>query len=212
MTEPTFLTTTRTAYDTFAAEYADGLDPELTELPLERALLAAFAEVVRGPVADVGCGPGYLAEYLHRRGVADIRGVDLSPRMVALARRSYPHLRFDEGSITALDLPDGGLGGLICWYCLMHVPDDELPGVAAEFHRVVAPGGEVSLGFLTGDESLHRTEAFGHAIALDYRFRPAEHVVDALAGAGFDVYARVRREPAGTELYPRAFLLARRPK
>ena len=39
-----------------------------------------------GPVADVGCGPGYVTHHLHDAGV-DAFGIDLSPEMVALARR-----------------------------------------------------------------------------------------------------------------------------
>lgn len=53
-------------------------------LPLERAILAAYAELVgpAGPVADLGCGPGGLTAYLRRLGV-EAYGIDLSPRMEA---------------------------------------------------------------------------------------------------------------------------------
>ncbi len=74
-------------------------------------MLAAFAEVVSGPVADVGCGPGANTAYLKGLGV-DVFGVDLSPEIVALSRERYPELRFQVGSMTALDLPDGELGGV----------------------------------------------------------------------------------------------------
>ena len=70
-------------------------------------------------------------------------GVDLSPEMVALARRAHPGLRFDEGSMTALDLPDGALGGIVASYSIIHIPPERLPAVFAEFHRVLAPGGHM---------------------------------------------------------------------
>jgi len=64
--------------------------------PYLRASLALFAELVgdarAGRVADVGCGPGYVTRHLHDLGV-DAFGIDLSPEMVALARRDYPDLR-----------------------------------------------------------------------------------------------------------------------
>ncbi|MFN2506498.1 MAG: methyltransferase domain-containing protein [Acidimicrobiales bacterium] len=47
----------------------------------ERALLAP----VRGPVIDLGCGPGRIVDTLARRGVPAL-GVDSSPSAVALAR------------------------------------------------------------------------------------------------------------------------------
>jgi ubiquinone/menaquinone biosynthesis C-methylase UbiE len=61
--------------------------------------------------------------------------------MVAPARRSNPGLRFEEGSMTALDLPDGALGGIVAMYSIIHIPRERLPEVFAEFHRVLAPGG-----------------------------------------------------------------------
>jgi trans-aconitate methyltransferase len=73
----------------------------LDDRPIDRALFAAFAELVRagsnGPVADIGCGPGRVTILLSRLGL-DAFGIDLSPGMLALARRTYPQLRFEEGS------------------------------------------------------------------------------------------------------------------
>lgn len=211
MTEPAFLRTTRSAYDTVAADYAETFLGELATQPLERGLLAAFAELVRtaGPVADLGCGPGQMTAHLHTLGL-DVFGVDLSPEMVALARRAHPHLRFHEGSMTALDLPDGALGGIVSAYSIIHTPTEQLSGVFAEFRRVLAPGGHVLLAVLTGDEYRHRTEAFGHAIALDYYLRPPDRIAALLAEVGLVTRARLLREPEETESLPRAFLLARR--
>jgi hypothetical protein len=62
MSEPSYLSITRTAYDTVAVDYAELLSDELAAKPLDRAMLGTFAELVRanggGPVADLGCGPG----------------------------------------------------------------------------------------------------------------------------------------------------------
>ena len=62
-------------------------------------------------VIDLGCGPGYVTARLNALGVETF-GVDLSEAMVTLARQSYPEHRFDHGSMTALNLPDGALGGI----------------------------------------------------------------------------------------------------
>jgi len=114
VTEAEFLRTTRASYDAVAEDYAGRFRDELDARPLDRAVLACFAELVRaadlGPVADVGCGTGRITAHLNDLGVP-IFGVDLSPGMAAMARRSYPGLRFDVGSMLALDLPDGALGG-----------------------------------------------------------------------------------------------------
>jgi trans-aconitate methyltransferase len=216
--EPEFLSRTRASYDTIAADYTEWVVDELAVKPLDRAVLDGFAELVRtadrGPVADIGCGPGRLTAYLHRRGVA-VSGIDLSPQMIALARRMYPDLHFDVGSMTALRLPANSLGGILAWYSVIHVPDEQLPDVFAQFHRLLVPGGYLQLAFQAGDEVSHRTDAAGHTVALDFHRRRPENVAALLQRAGLPVYARTLREPdaqgAFPEPTPQAFLLARKP-
>lgn len=216
---PEFLQATRASYDAVAEAYAAEHPDSLAGRPLESALLTVFVELARvpggsgqAPVADLGSGPGYVAARLHALGLP-VFGVDLSPRMVALARRAHPELRFHVGSMTALDLPDRTLGGIVALYSIIHVPDDQLPSVFAEFHRVLVPGAPVLLAFQSGDEGGHLrvTERFGQEISLDYHWRTPDAVAGHLAEAGLELYARVLREPEGEEQRPRAFLLARKP-
>ncbi|MDX3497892.1 methyltransferase domain-containing protein [Streptomyces turgidiscabies] len=199
-----------------AADYTERYADHLADLPLDRALLAAFAELVRAqgsaPVADVGSGPGHVSARLHALGVP-VFGVDLSPRMVTLARRAHPELRFHVGSMTSLDLPDETLGGVLALYSIIHIPDAALPTVFAEFHRVLAPGGLVLLAFQTGpdDHHLHLGERFGHEMSLDYWFRTPARVAELLTEAGLTLHAQTIREPYEDETRQRAYLLARKP-
>ncbi|MFE6778663.1 class I SAM-dependent methyltransferase [Streptomyces sp. NPDC057702] len=214
MTEPSYLRTTRAGYDAIAVPYADLARDDLANKPFDPAMLAAFAQVVRvgggGLVADVGTGPGRIAAHLHGLGL-DVFGVDLSPEMVALARRTYPELRFVEGAIAALDLADGALAGLVSWYSIIHTPPELMPAVFAEFHRVVAPGGHVMLAFQVGDEPLRLAEAFGHTIALEFhRWRP-ERVSELLTDAGFEPQATLVRAAEPTERTPQAYVMVRKP-
>jgi SAM-dependent methyltransferase len=218
MTEPEFLRDTRASYDAVATGYAERFGDELNARPLDRAMLAGFAERVLaaggGPVADVGCGTGRVTAFLDGLGLRAF-GIDLSPGMIEVARRSYPGLRFEVGSMLALDLPDGSLGGLLAWYSVIHVPDERVPEAFAEFCRVLAPGGLVLLGFQAGDDSLHLTQALGQPVALDFRRRRPEWVAERLGQAGLQVRARLLREPDDDgdfpEREPQAFLLARKP-
>ncbi|MGW1815864.1 class I SAM-dependent methyltransferase [Streptomyces sp. NPDC002125] len=218
MTEPDFLRTTRASYDVMADGYFAAFQDELTAKPVDRALLAGFAEIVLadggGPVADVGCGTGRVTAHLHGLGL-DVFGVDLSPGMLAVARRAYPELRFQEGSMLALDLPDGALGGLLAWYSTIHVPDDLLPAVFAEFHRVLAPGGHLMLGFQAGDAVLRRDDAWGQEIQLDFHRRQPDRVAALLVEAGLTMRVRTLRERDTASAYPeptdQAFLIARKP-
>jgi SAM-dependent methyltransferase len=218
VTEPEFLGATRASYDAVAADYAGRFRDELAARPLDRAMLAGFAELVQAaggrPVADVGCGPGRVTAFLEHLGLA-VFGVDLSPQMVAAARRSFPGLRFEVGSMLALDLPDGALGGVLAWYSIIHIPHEQLPEVFAEFCRVLAPGGYVQLAFQAGEEPLHLTEALGHPVSLDFYRRQPDEVAGLLSRAGLVVRARLLRDPDDAGDFPertrQAFLLAVKP-
>lgn len=218
MTEPDFVHDTRAGYDIIATYYHQRFGHELDAKPLDRGMLAGFAELVRtaglGPVADVGCGTGRVSAYLASLGV-EVSGIDLSPGMIAAARDLYPELRFEVGSMLNLNLPDGALGGVLAWYSTIHVPDDQLPRAFAEFRRVLAPGGYLLLGFQVGDAPEHVTDARGHTVSLDWHLRQPDQVAALLGEAGLQVRARLRREPDDegefTEREPQGFVLARKP-
>jgi SAM-dependent methyltransferase len=213
VTEASYLTTTRTAYDTLAAAYVDFIRDEMAAQPFDRAMLAVFAETVQGPVMEIGCGPGRISAHLHDLGV-QVSGIDLSPEMIAIARKTYPHLRFDVGSMTELDLPEGGLGGIVAWYSLFYIPPEQQPPIFAAFHRALAPGGSLLLAFQVGEDHLvHQPNVGGFDVELfSYRLDP-ERVGKQLADAGFVMHARLVREPnqARNEKAPQAYLMACKP-
>ncbi|MFC7710743.1 class I SAM-dependent methyltransferase [Micromonospora lupini] len=190
-----WLADTRTSYDTVAVSYAHLVRDFLEQAPYERGALAVFADLVRaaggGPVADVGCGPGRITAHLNELGV-DAFGIDLSPGMIAVARRDHPALRFEVGSMTDLDLPDGSVAGLVAWYSLIHIPDERLGQVLAHFRRVVRPGGPLLVGYHVGDETTLKTEGYGgHPMKLHvHRRRPAQ-VATWLRDNGFAVEAEM---------------------
>lgn len=216
MASTSHLHTVRTSYDAVAADYARLLTGELERKPLDRAMLAAFAECVTtdGPhggraVADLGCGPGRVTAHLDGLGVRAF-GVDLSPAMVAVARRTYPGLRFEVGSMAALDMADGVLGGVLAWYSTVHTPPSERAPLFAEFARVLAPGGYALIAFKAGDHRHRLEHAYGHPVELDVYWTPPELISGLLAGAGLTETARLVREPDADEKSPQGFLLARK--
>jgi ubiquinone/menaquinone biosynthesis C-methylase UbiE len=218
MTEPEHRRATRAGYDAIAEEYAEHFAHELGGAPLDRAVMAAFAELVRRDheepeVLEVGSGPGGVAAHLQELGLG-VRGIDLSPAMVALARREHPSVAFEVGEMSALAVGDATLAGVVAWYSLIHVPEAGRPDVLAEFHRVLTPGGLLLLAFQIGDFTRHHDQAFGHPVSLDFhRLRP-DAVVALLDDAGLEVVARVEKAPepgSRAAPNPQGMLLARRP-
>ncbi|MGW1836066.1 class I SAM-dependent DNA methyltransferase [Streptomyces sp. NPDC002067] len=204
------LETTADAYDAVAGLYADLVRGSLDGLPLDRAVLAAFADLARtpdpGPVAELGCGPGYLTAHLRDLGL-DVFGVDLSPAMIELARETYPDLRFEVGSMDALDLADGTLRALVSWYSVIHTPPRELPRYFAEFRRLLAPGGHLLLGFFESGGG--PVTPFDHKVTTAYRW-PIDGLAELADDAGFTEVGRMLREPGEGERFRRGHLLMRK--
>jgi hypothetical protein len=91
----------RSSYDAVAEAYADKFFDELAQKPFDRRLLDAFADALPSPIAlDVGCGPGHVGRRLSERGL-EVTGVDLSPRMIELARQLNPNVHFEVRTCAA---------------------------------------------------------------------------------------------------------------
>lgn len=198
-------------YDRLAPAYADALLHELDGKPLDRWLLERVAREAGGPVVEVGCGPGHVTAFLAARG-ADVRGLDLSPAMIAEARRRFPGLRFEVGDLHAL--PAGTLGAVVAFYALVHLEAAALRRAIVALAEALAPGGLLLLALHVGEERLSPPELFGVPVSLTWIFHPSDVVYAAVRDAGLELREALVREPyAGAEhASRRAYVLASRPR
>jgi SAM-dependent methyltransferase len=216
----------RATYDLVARRYAETYADDLAEKVLDRALLAAFAELVQrapggpGRVGDLGCGPGFEARHLAELGL-DVLGVDLAPNMIAEAQRRHANalrLEFRVGSLLALPLPDAALAGAIAIYSIIHLEPGQRPLACRELARVVRPGGPLLLSvhvsavdFPAGSRRRMSTW-WDHTVALDGYFIDPDEVIAGLAAVGFTLAAKLVRGPSTAHEFAsqRAYLLATR--
>lgn len=203
------------AYDEIATTYADTFLDELDERPFERWLLERIAdEADGGPVADAGCGPGHIAFHLAAAG-ADVVGFDLTPAMVAEARRRFPDLRVEQADLTDLPVPDGspqGWAAILAWYSLVHMAGSELPPAVALLAARLRPGGTLLVAVHAGAEVRHADELFGHEVDVDFVFHDRHRVVEAFHTAGLvDVEWYLRSPVSVTVPTERLYVHARRP-
>lgn len=95
-------------------------------------------------VADIGCGPGTAARHAARLG-AQVTGVDPAPVMLRLARllarRSDHSVRYLQGSVEALPLPDSSVSVAWSIACVHHWTD--LAAGLRETRRILKPGGRL---------------------------------------------------------------------
>jgi uncharacterized protein YceH (UPF0502 family) len=205
----------RSAYDAVATAYADELLDELDGLPFERWLLDRVVAQANGlPVVEVGSGPGHITAYMAEYGV-DATGVDISPEMVAEARRRFPERTFEVGDLRRLGRPptSSGWAAVLAWYSLIHLAASELPDAIAALTRPLDPGGWLVLALHAGAEVRHVEEFLGHEVNLDYVLYDPTQVVNVVEAAGLtDVEWYLRGPIAGRgETTRRLYVIGRSP-
>ncbi len=205
----------RAAYAVVAASYAEQLFNELTGLPFESWLLRRVVELSDGaPVIEVGTGPGHVAAFLAEAG-ADATGLDLSPEMVAEARRRYPGVGYQVGDLRQLMRPNthDGWGAVLAWYSLIHLAASELPAAIASLARPLRANGWLVLALHTGAEVRTVTDWFGHEVDLDFVLHDPADVVATVERAGLLDVEWYHRGPFSSrgETTQRLYVLARKP-
>jgi ubiquinone/menaquinone biosynthesis C-methylase UbiE len=119
-----------------AADDYDVFTPQASDRLIEAFVgLSGLATGAR--LADLGCGSGAFAHRLKAAGY-DCIGLDISAKLVELARRKYPDIDFLEGDVERLPFPDASLDGILLSGVVHHLPDPSR--CAAEVFRVLRPG------------------------------------------------------------------------
>jgi SAM-dependent methyltransferase len=203
------------SYSVVAADYAAHFRDEMEKKPFDRRMLDWLIDKVGGfgMICDMGCGPGQVARYIHDRGVQAC-GVDLSPAMIAQARRLHPAaIEFSTGDMLALDsVGDGAYGGIAAFYSIVNISPSALAQSLAELNRVLRNGGTLLLSYHIGEEVKHLDEWWGKRVSIDFYFYRTAEVKSRLLDASFEIEEVIEREPYPEVEYQsrRAYIFARK--
>ena len=201
------------SYNKLAEDYAQEYCDELSRKPFDRELLERFARSIPSGsrVCDLGCGPGHLADHLRSLG-AHAFGMDLSPSMIAVARKRYPSNEYVVGDMLRMELPDESLGGIVAFYSMIHLKRKEVFPAVGEMARVLVPGGGLLVAFHRGAGTLHEDEELGQPVAFDCTLFEPEEISSSMEEVDFRLEEVTVREPYDFE-YPttRVYLWGKKP-
>ncbi len=111
-------------------------------------VLALLAPRAGERALDIGCGPGLTTEALARAvgAAGSVRGLDIAPPMLAIARRrcaQLPNVAFEQADVTQLPYADGSFDVALASQVYEYVED--IDGALRELARVIRPGGRALL-------------------------------------------------------------------
>lgn len=156
-------------------------------------------------VVEIGCGVGRLTRPLAARG-RTVRAVDVSGRMLELARRHNPDLDNvtwvlgDGTSLTAV--ADASADVCLSHVVFQHIPDPQVTlGYVREMGRVLRPGGWAAFQ-ISNQPGVHRRRPLGERLktlpARALRRRPRGQAHPAWLGSSVDLdQLRVTASQAG---------------
>ncbi len=130
------------AYSRFALLY----DLAVRALPIWQRWLRQALPHIDGPqVLEVSVGTGWLLS--RYAGWVEASGVDLNPKMIAIARRNLEragvHAELRQANVESLPFPDGRFDTVVNTMSFSGYPDGERS--MAELYRVLRPGGRLVL-------------------------------------------------------------------
>ena len=188
-------------YDELAETYAAGRH-RFDTTPILREFAGPLPPGAR--ILDAGCGAGEpVARYFVERGDT-VTSIDVSERMLALARRQVPEATFQRMDLRALDFPPASFDAITAVYVIFHLPRAEHTALFTGFARVLKPGGRLLLTLATReytgqDELDGEMEFLGRRLPYSHD-RPAV-ALDKLAAAGLAVVSARLIETGGETFF-----------
>ena len=189
------------AYEILAEPYSELVDTKFENAYIERPATLSLLPNVRGKkVLDAGCGPGLYSKWLVEQG-AEVVALDVSPKMVELARKRLPagvDVRLADLGKPLDFLEEGSFDIVLAPLVLDCIEDWD--SLFSEFHRILSSDGLVVFSvchpfteFLLRskgryfDTELVQAEwkGFGPSVTMPSYRRPLDAMVNSLAGAGF---------------------------
>jgi SAM-dependent methyltransferase len=188
---------TVTAWDAISATYAEKYRDEIRLKPICEFFLRDFVKSIpeNGLICDMGCGPGQVARYIRQEFPHPVCGVDLSPLMIAEAKKINPGIPFEARDIfnmTEKAIYDGIAG----MYFIVNFPPAKLALVFQKLHQLLNPGGKLVLSFHMGSDELVRNEdLWDSGKPCNFYFFNPETVKKTLEENGFTVSEVRTRDP-----------------
>lgn len=170
-------------YNDIAQEYTE----KFFEDKSDEKYIDQFLLILEGKnILDVGCGNGRDCKYISQKGFK-IKGIDLSKKMLIIAKKMIPNIEFELMDIANITYPDNSYDGIISNCSLFHIPVKELPQTLNSFFKILKPNGKLLLILQEGVGEKMVEEPFRKGIYIYMNYFSVKRISDLLLKYGFKI-------------------------
>lgn len=148
-------------------------------------------------ILDFGCGSGRDANAFTEKGYSVI-GIDLSEKMLEIARKTAPKAEFRLMDIVNLEFPDSHFDGVWAIASLLHVPKQDVPNAVGGVYRVLKNNGIWHLSVKEGSGEVMKPDARYGGVEKFWNFFAKDELESHLQTAGFSILKSSSETVSGT--------------
>jgi 2-polyprenyl-3-methyl-5-hydroxy-6-metoxy-1,4-benzoquinol methylase len=159
---------------------------------------------------DVGCGPGNITKYLlSKRPDYIIRGIDIAPAMIKLAKENNPSAHFSVMDSRKVNELTESYDGIICGFCLPYLSTDDCIKFINDCYQLLNNNGLLYISFVEGDAAKSGFQTGGSGDSVYFYYHNKTLLAQLLLECKFDLIktdnVRYQKSPTSSEMHTIVF-------
>ena len=180
-----YITQTIAVYDKIAPSYAKEVASHAPRIQRRH-----FCSLIKrgGKILDVGCGAGRDCAYFIKKGY-ETTGVDLSDKLLEIARETVPEATFLKQDIRALSFLPNSFDGI--WACasLLHIKHYEILATLRSWFTLLKSGGILFIHVKKGEGEVEREDPSIPGVKRSFSLFSKKQIGIYCNDAGFTVFS-----------------------
>ena len=140
-------------------------------------------------IFEIACGPGNITKYLlTKRPDFRITAIDLSPKMIELAKINNPAVNFQIMDCRKIGVIEKKFDAIMCGFCLPYLSREESEKLINDSYRLLNSNGVIYISTMEGDfeKSGFETTSFSGEGKVYVHYHQADYLQNRLLKSGFE--------------------------